>query len=102
MASEKEARMHFGDLEDQVSNFKMQISSLEEENESLKSEIASKTKDLAELIMKLSRETERANQLEEKHPRGPDPETLRKIKVMSTFNFAVFPATIPLEEFRDI
>ncbi|XP_076817481.1 E3 ubiquitin-protein ligase BRE1A-like [Clavelina lepadiformis] len=82
MASEKEARMHFGDLEDQVSNFKMQISSLEEENESLKSEIASKTKDLAELIMKLSRETERANQLEEKHPRGPDPETLRKIKVL--------------------
>nr|CAB3265658.1 E3 ubiquitin-protein ligase BRE1B [Phallusia mammillata] len=82
MASEKDARSQFQELEDQCKTLKETVASMEKNGKIVDEELASTKEKLEKTSKLLEQEEIRADRAEQRMPRGPDAETMRKIKVL--------------------
>lgn len=92
MASERDALSRFNDMEEQVSSLKKNISRLEEECRSLEGKTKEKEVENQKLLKTVDAErerVERAEQREKERHRGPDSESMRKIRVKFCVNFLI-------------
>ena len=92
MASEREALSRSSVMEEEVSSLKKKVSHLEDDCRNLKDELKEKGEENQELLRAVDagrERAERAEQREKERQRGPDAETIRKMKVsgFSSFQF---------------
>lgn len=81
MASEKEARSCFEELEEKCSSLEANLAAAEEESKKMRGQLITRSEELVSALDKVKAEKERAERAESKMPKGPDAETIRKMKV---------------------